>query len=459
MSWSNYVRHHRWSAAWIIVAILSAYLAFTGISSLIGGQLLPVAEQGDPTPTAETPIPQPEQMFTSALVPPSTQEEKASTSGLTIGREIGKYLAQALELARDKQFRKARDMVNAAMAVPNKTPYEEFKIREILAYVALNLGDYAIAAKVYEDALSSSFLTADQHIEYLKVLAQLHYKQKNYDAVKKFGQLFLDKNGYNAEILLLMAQAEYVQKDYEGAAKSASTLIDQSKGEIKEDWLKLLMSSQHHLGQRNEVMKTLTKLLELYPAPAYWKDMFSYLNTTPNMTDRLTLETYRLKLNTIGLQASDYSDMAELAMALGLPGEAESVLQQAFDARLFGDENTSAREARLLALAQTNSMDDREALAALDKKSRNTFTGKESAILGEAYLSYGKYEQAVDAINRGLDKGNFAQVGEAQLHLGIALVKLNQTERARAAFNAVPKNSALHKVAKLWAARLAKPQL
>ena len=57
--------------------------------------------------------------------------------------------------------------------------------------------------------------------------------------------------------------------------------------------------------------------------------------------------------------------------------------------------------------------------------------------LGQAYLSYGKYDEAISAMERGIKKGGVTDADEAQISLGIAHMKKGQKDQARQAFKAV----------------------
>jgi len=329
----------------------------------------------------------------------------------------------------------------------------------MLAYVSINLGDYATASKAYEDTLAGGLVAPEQMEQRLKTIIQLNYQGKNYAKVQTYGQRYLKDVGPNADITLLMAQAYYIQKDYTNAGKLTSSLIQSTQkagGKPKEDWLKLLMSCQHNQNQRDQVMGSLEQLLTLYPADGYWKDMLSYLQSQPGINDRTNLEIYRLKLEVVGLDAEEYVEMAELSMALGVPGDAQMILQKGFDGGLLGKTKDAQRESRLRVLAKTQAAEDQKSLPAADAESRSAATGEASTKLGEAYLSYNEYAKAAEAITRGISKGGLKTADEAQLHLGLALAKLKRNKEAAAAFNAVPASSKLNKVAKLWAIRLGK---
>ena len=80
-----------------------------------------------------------------------------------------------------------------------------------------------------------------------------------------------------------------------------------------------------------------------------------------------------------------------------------------------------------------------------------TGSGEFDYALGVGLLSFDQYDQATAALRRAVQKGKLKRPDEAQIMLGRSLLKSNQKEEARAAFQAVPANSKLARIARLWA--------
>ena len=57
-------------------------------------------------------------------------------------------------------------------------------------------------------------------------------------------------------------------------------------------------------------------------------------------------------------------------------------------------------------------------------------------LLGQIYLSYGQYDLAVAALNRGINKGGVQEADEAHMSLGIAYLQLGLRDLADEAFRA-----------------------
>lgn len=370
----------------------------------------------------------------------------------TVSAKVGKPLQEAQGLVKAGDLKGALAKVKEAQAMSGKTAFETKTVNEFLAFVAIKQGDFATAARAYEDLLTGSPDPA-QTAQRLKVLTQLNYQIKNYAKAIQFGNRYLKEVGADIDTALLVAQSHYIQKDYTGTISATQELlkIAQAKGQpAKENWLQLQMSSYHNLNRDKEAVAVLEKLLASYPSSRYWKDMLTIVQTSAPLNDRGRVELYRLKRAAEVLEADEVVEMAEISMAIGVPGDAKSVLEYGFDTKLIGVGNGKERETRLLNKARADSAEDQKALESQAKQAAAAATGDLDTKVGEAFMTYGQYDKAVEAIRRGLSKGGVAAPDEANLHLGQALFAQKKYGEAIKAFKAVKADSSLAQFARLW---------
>ena len=92
---------------------------------------------------------------------------------------------------------------------------------------------------------------------------------------------------------------------------------------------------------------------------------------TDGITDRQTLHVYRLMQDTKTLkQPSDYTEMAQLAIEAGTPGEAQRVLEQGFAANIFTDARDEGAQQRLLEAAKKAAAADQASLAKVEAEAK-----------------------------------------------------------------------------------------
>ncbi len=135
---------------------------------------------------------------------------------------------------------------------------------------------------------------------------------------------------------------------------------------------------------------------------------------TQGITDRQTLNVYRLMQDTKTLaQPSDYTEMAQLAIDAGTPGEAQKVLEQGFAANVFTEQRAKERNQRLLEAAKKAAATDQATLAKSEAEAKAAKTGDADVALGSAYLSYGQNDKALEALTRGIGKGGLKNSGRS----------------------------------------------
>jgi tetratricopeptide (TPR) repeat protein len=102
--------------------------------------------------------------------------------------------------------------------------------------------------------------------------------------------------------------------------------------------------------------------------------------------------------------------------------------------RLMIDPAHAERTNRLLQALRARAAADRASLPQLEQEAATAQSGNPSVILGELHYGFGEYGKAVQAINRGLDKGGVIHLDDAYVYLGLAQQAQGDVDAARKAF-------------------------
>ena len=78
------------------------------------------------------------------------------------------------------------------------------------------------------------------------------------------------------------------------------------------------------------------------------------------------------------------------------------------------------RTSRLLTALKSRADADQKGLAQYDAEAQKNPAGELDVKLGEVYYGFGDYQNAVDAISRGMQKGQVKHLDEAYVYLGLA---------------------------------------
>ncbi|HET7758195.1 MAG TPA: hypothetical protein VFK87_13145, partial [Steroidobacteraceae bacterium] len=198
--------------------------------------------------------------------------------------------------------------------------------------------------------------------------------------------------------------------------------------------------------------RALEKLVTYYPKPDYWYQLLYGLTKETANSDANTLQTYRLMSEVDVLKnPEDYTEMAQLALEAGSPGEAQAILEKGFQKNVFSDQRSKDKNQRLLAKAKQLAATDQATLARNAKEADASPTGGKNVGMGIAYLGYQQYQKAADELTKGISKGGLRNPPEAELLLGIAQLKAGHKDDAVKAFHAVKGDPVLEKIASLWA--------
>ncbi len=94
---------------------------------------------------------------------------------------------------------------------------------------------------------------------------------------------------------------------------------------------------------------------------------------------------------------------------------------------------------------------DQQALPALAAEAAKQTNGEIDVKLGESYYTYQRYDEAIAAIQKGIEKGGLKDAADAQTTLGIALLAAGKTQDALATLDkAAAMGGAGGQVAHVW---------
>lgn len=394
----------------------------------------------------------------AALIPASAIAAEASANKITT-KAVAVPMKKAQEAIQAKQWDTALAEIKKAQAAEKKTPFEAYQIDEFLAYVLIQQKKYSEAANVYERMLNSGFVPEAQRDERMKTLANLAFQVKDYKKSADWSKRSLERNPNQLDMGQLLAQSYYLLNDFPNAAASMQKVIQQAERAGKkpeENWLQIVLSSHFKANNKDGVASALKQVVRYYPNAEYWENLLDIYRRKNANDDRIVLGYYRL-MDEVGAlkDKGDIVEMAQLAMDAGMPGEAESVVERSIEKGVLksDDKTEQGRYDRLLSGAKKQATADRASLDQLAQEAEKASQGQALVGLGQAYFSYGRYDEAIAAFEKGIKKGGVLDADEAQILLGIAYMRKGQKDQARQAFRAIKDDSKWNELSDLWLIR------
>lgn len=348
----------------------------------------------------------------------STQIVQAAT----VRPAVGKPLQQAISLANSGKGSAALAKVNEAESVGKLTPSEQQAIAQTKSYIAAKTGSGGGAT-----GCKAKFANDYNAGRYHDVVGA------DADCLRKSG-------AFDAQSQIIVAQAYYLMGDY-GTTIRMLHNMGQS-----DQVLSLLMSAAGKQGDTQTEGQVAERLI-LKGQSKYWTYLLASADATHGLSDHENLDIYRIRYLTGNMRnKDDYELMTQLAIQLKFPTEAQTVAQKGFDVKLLeGD-----RDTRLLNLAKTQAAKDSANLANVEKQANAAKTGDALVQYGENLWGYGRYQDAMNAIQAGIKKGGLSHPNDANMALGIASLSAGQRDAALKAFASVKNEPAAQTVAHLW---------
>lgn len=378
--------------------------------------------------------------------------------GCTGGGKISKQIAKPMDAANKaiaaRKWQEVLTRVREAEGTTGyiKSAFDQFHMTEFKAYAYHQLGQYADAARELEAGLNSPCMAEAKKPDRLKNLAGIYYQMRNYPKAIEFANRGL-KLRNDPELKVTLGQSYYQSGKNADAVRIMNEVIGdfERKGERpKENTMLTVLTACQKAQDNNCVTRLFEKLVVYYPKPEYWQNLLVSL-TQSDLQDEQKINVMRLQQK-VGVmkKPSEYTEMAQIALDQGLPGEAQAVLEDAFSKKLFTDERSQSLNTRLLAKAKASAATDKAALASKEAAAKAAATGDDLVQLGAGYLSYGDNAKAVELLKAGIAKGKLTNPDEAGILLGIANLRVNNKAEAEKAFRTVKADPTMTRIAKLW---------
>jgi tetratricopeptide (TPR) repeat protein len=384
----------------------------------------------------------------------TVQAQGACTGGGKISKQIAKPMDAANKAIQARKWQEVLNQVRAAEATTGyiKSAFDQFYMNEFKGYAYTQMGQLAEAARELEAGLNSPCMAENRKPDRYKNLTALYYQMKNYPKAIDFANRGL-KLRRDSELMVTLGQAYYQSGNNKEAMRVMNDVMaqfEQAGQRPKEDTMLLVLASCQKVKDNNCVTRLFEKLVVNYPKVEYWQNLLVAFNES-DLEDETKINVMRLQQK-VGVmkRPSEYTEMAQIALDQGLPGEAQAILEEAFAKKLFTDERSISLNNRLLAKAKETAAKDKAGLAAREAAAKSAATGDDLVQVGAAYLGYGENEKAIEALKAGIAKGKLSDSDRAGILLGLAYLRSSNKAEAAKAFRTVKADPTMARIAKLW---------
>ncbi|MBN8728547.1 MAG: tetratricopeptide repeat protein [Xanthomonadales bacterium] len=357
--------------------------------------------------------------------PNATRQEPKAEMSATDQRDLNK----AADLVNDGKDEEAQKYVTRALERSRSSNYAQSFANQLQGqiYYDQDKSDEAIAA--YRKALEIGGLPNAQHFQVLYVVAQLQLQDEKYDeALASIAEWEKLTGTQNADELALKANAYYRTDKYQQAVdtmKQAMSMADKPN----DSWNQILMASYFELGQYDQAAQLVQQQLAKDPTNIKLVNQLATVYIQADQNEKAAEVMAKAKNEGLITSGADYLQLAKLYSSADRNKDAMATMKEGFDKGLIEGNYDNYK---LLGDICMQADDEACAIDAYAKASPNAPDGNVDYQLGYNLYYADRSREAVEALNRAIQKGKLRQEGEAYLLRGDAENDLDQSAAALA---------------------------
>lgn len=348
---------------------------------------------------------------------------------------VGNAINDSIKLIQANDFAGALAKVQLADKVDKKNPYEEYLVAKFLGIIAIQQPqrDFAAATVAYNRMMASGGAPEADKEGMYDLAMKLNFQAKDYPKVIEAANALkmirpLDDTGYE-----VLAQTYFAQEDLPNTiatAKEAVAALKAGGNSPTAGILGILLNAQARAMDEG-YRTTLEELAMVSTQAEVWGQVMDFALSTMDITDHQLLNLFRLAMRVGTMRETDYAAMATISLSSGLSIEGKNVLEKAI---MDGTIMRTGAVASLLTQANGLVDGEKKALPELAAEAAKQPNGEIYVKLAESYWVNGMPNEALDAFQKGFEKGGIKDQGDAWTTYGIVLMDMGRTAEAVEAF-------------------------
>ena len=324
------------------------------------------------------------------------------------------------------------------------------------AYVYFSDAKYAQAINAYTNLINEPEVTIGLRVGALLSLAQLNLVQENYKkGIELILQWMSEVEKVTAQSYSLLGQAYFQTGDFKKAMSSMETAVSMAEEEgykPRENWYVILAACiselKDQIGEEESLLRQIDIyeiLVNLYPKKMYFIQLGGSYGQLGRERDYMITLKAAYQKDFLDKE-SEYLALTQLLLLNKNPYWAAEVLvngkkkmvtivdEKTKEEKIVPVVKDTEKNLKLLADSWRMAQEIDKAIPVLEKAAKISKDGQSYVLLGNLYLSEDKVTEAVDAINKGLEKGKVKNISQVYLTLGQAYFELQEFDEARKNF-------------------------
>ena len=347
----------------------------------------------------------------------------------------------------------ALDIVEGISKMRDLNAYEQANVWNFRAYLNFEIDNVDGAIDAYEHILALPFedLPDGMINSSMRNLATLYIQEDQLDKGLALYMQWMELPSVtpSGDDYYLLASIYYQQDKYKDAvpALNQAIALEQAKGNLgDENWYVLLYVCYYQLEQTDDVIKTLTILVNNYTKRDHILALAGQLSALDREFDTLSLYEAAYDAGMLS-RGADQVQLANLLLNSRAPYLAVKVLDKGLK---DGEIDSTQDNWRLLAQSYQLAQEHEKAVDALKQASTLANDGEVDRMLAESYAQIADWDNCAQSAQKAIDRGGIDRPDLVSLRLGQCLVNQKKYDEARRAFQEAAKNDESARDARRW---------
>jgi tetratricopeptide (TPR) repeat protein len=372
--------------------------------------------------------------------------KKRERKNYAAGEWAFKKLSKAHELLAEEKYDEARKLMDQMSKRKSLNPHEQALMWQTYAYIQSSQEQYPQAITSFEKCLALDALPEATALGTQYNLGQLYMSVERYkDAARVLEDWLGQVENPAGSAYYLVAMAHVQLEDADAALPYARKAVEVAKKPV-EAWLQLLLAVEFELKHYKQVANVLEVLVTHFPKKNYFLQLSAVYSELGR--DKRALSTLELAyIQGLLDRESELLNLAQAYLFHDIPYRAAQVLETGLAEKIISDD---AEHWELLGDSWLHAREYGEALEPLRRAAALSEDGNLYVRIAQVHLERDESREALEALEKGLSKGNLDNPGNAYLLLGITHVGARRHAAARKAFAKAGEYEKSRKASRDW---------
>lgn len=305
--------------------------------------------------------------------------------------------------------------------------YEKAMMYNFFGFIYYNNEDYDKALTSFAKVVEQQPIPEKFEMTTLFSLAQLNLMQGNYADTITYLERWesLNTGPIPPKNKVIKAQAYYQNKQYDEAADWITQAIHdhEEEGMIPDEgWLILQRAVFYELKQPEKVKDVLIKMVKLFDEPKYWIQLAGMYGELGEERKQLAIMETAYQRGFVETSA-DIFNMAQLYYYHRVPYKGAKLMEQAMQ---DGALEKNLRNLKFLGQSWSLAKEQDKAIPVMMEAAALSENGELDAQLAQILLNEERFDDAIAAVDRAVEKGDLRNPGLVYLIKGMALYNKKQ---------------------------------